>query len=182
MQPSPTSQPLSNRQLRYLFDGFTVLRRKLFEQPPSETMAAAIAEVAVSTLGFADWASVTEMRDGALTTTGCTDERARRADALQYVDGSGPCVEAVSGNPELLIVDMAEEQRWPSFTQRAAEEFGVVGMLSLSWMLDESHIVGGLNLYCRSAGALTEQALPAAQLLAAYGTLAMVSQNARRIT
>ncbi len=171
---------MSTRQLRYLFDGFALLRRKLVEQPPAGDVLAAVAEVAVATLGFVDWASITVLRDGRLTTTGSTDDRARQADSLQYVDGSGPCVEALNGNPESLILDMTTEKRWPGFTQRVAEEFGVAGMLSLSLMLDERHIFGGLNLYCGRPGALSEQDLPAAQMLAAYGTLAVAADEASR--
>jgi hypothetical protein len=171
----PPGDLVSVRQLRYLSDGLGQLRRRVGQGPPG-AMAEAIVDVAVQTLGFADWASITQSLDGRLRTTAYTDERAREGDQLQYELGCGPCVEAVTGHPETLVLDMSTDSRWPDFTARAAADLGVCGMVSLALRLDEARVIAGLNLYCVRAGALHEGALPAAHLLAGGATLAMYTE------
>ena len=78
----------------------------------------------------ARWASVSMVRAGRFTTAASTDDRAVRADLLQYELGTGPCVDAVLHNSVYVTGDVRTEPRWIEWGQRASAEVGVNSVLS----------------------------------------------------
>jgi transcriptional regulator with GAF, ATPase, and Fis domain len=74
-----------------------------------------------------------------------TDELTLRLDERQYVDGNGPCLEALSTNVPVFVVDMSTEIRWPPFPSEAAA-LGVQSSMSYPLITGED-TVGALNMY-----------------------------------
>lgn len=74
-------------------------------------------------------------------------------DAIQYVAG-GPCVEAVKTD-EALAYDQAglfDEEEWQLFAQATAAA-AVASTLSLPIIVQDAHVIGGVNLYASTTTA-----------------------------
>jgi GAF domain-containing protein len=84
--------------------------------------------------------------DGDLTFTVAADRPgASLLDAVQYLDG-GPCMDAVQGRHLATTADLPmDEGVWQMFARGEALA-GVSSTLSLP-ILDDDHVVGGVNLY-----------------------------------
>lgn len=79
-------------------DAVTTLFAELGEELRStegKSAFAAVTRTAVRRVEGAAAASITTLRSGRFQTVGATDERAARADAIQYELGSGPCLDAL---------------------------------------------------------------------------------------
>ncbi|GAB3690364.1 GAF and ANTAR domain-containing protein [Angustibacter aerolatus] len=134
---------------------------------------AAVAQVAVLRVPAADRASITLGRDGRFWTVAATDDRAQQADEVQYELGSGPCVDAIVDDTVYDPGDVAEDDRWPEYGRRIAEQ-GVRSMLSYRLVLmDEAQAdtIGGLNLYSDTPHAFDDADLRTGQLLATHGAV-----------
>ena len=107
-----------------------------------------LVTIAVERVPGARWASVSMVRAGRFTTAASTDDRAVRADLLQYELGTGPCVDAVLHNSVYVTGDVRTEPRWIEWGQRASAEVGVNSVLSQR--LHHQHrggVLAGLNIY-----------------------------------
>ncbi|MDQ6797988.1 MAG: GAF and ANTAR domain-containing protein [Actinomycetota bacterium] len=126
----------------------------------------------------ADLAGITTIVEGSPSTAVFTDDAAPRIDAHQYVGGSGPCVEAFRMQATIRIDNVPEDQRWPQFTEAAAE-FGVRSTLSLP-LSARGEPLGALNLYARATHAF---AAPEEQLGERFASQAsVVLANAQAYT
>jgi GAF domain-containing protein len=74
-----------------------------------------------------------------------TSERAAALDGVQYLGGTGPCVDAVDSGDELGMDDALSEQRWHEYAL-AASAAGVRSSLSIPVLRGEE-VVGAVNLY-----------------------------------
>ena len=72
-----------------------------------------ITGTAVQVLDACDFASVTTIGGRELTTQAPTDEAALTADLLQYEEGEGPCLDAVTRERWVLTPDVLADRRWP---------------------------------------------------------------------
>lgn len=94
-----------------------------------------------------------------------TDEFARQMDDIQYQLDDGPCLTALRENVVVEVTDIAEDTRWPHFSERGRIE-GAGASLSVPLRVGERP-VGALNLYARTAGVFTPADHARAQTLAA---------------
>jgi hypothetical protein len=79
-------------------------------------------------------------------TAAASDQRAARADQLQYEAGQGPCLDAIWAQDTVQIDDMTTEQRYPDWARRVAEQTGIRSSLSCRLFTDKDSL-GALNLY-----------------------------------
>lgn len=146
---------------------------------PSRAGFQAIADIAVSRVGSARWASITTKKDDRFVTSASTGEPALRADLIQYEMGTGPCVDAIVDatvyNPE----DLKHDQRWPDFGRRVAEEVGMRSMLSYRLAVDGESVIGGLNLYSEQPRAFGSDDVQLGLLIATHAA-AVVAMHANR--
>ena len=72
-------------------------------------------------------------------------------DELQFIYGEGPCLDAVSAQAPVLVVDLAHpgEARWPSYG-RAMLEHRIRGVFAMP-VLAAGEYVGALDLFRSSA-------------------------------
>lgn len=93
-----------------------------------------------------------------------SDERALRYERLQTELGQGPCLAAYETDEAILIQDLAEDDRFPLFAQRALTE-GLVAVFTFP-LRDGAAGLGALDLYRDTPGPLSDLEIATAQTLA----------------
>ena len=74
-----------------------------------------------------------------------SDQRATLLDEVQYADGDGPCLHALSTGEVVGIPDLSTETRWPDYCALAIEQ-GLRCSISLPLIVGRV-TVGAMNLY-----------------------------------
>ncbi len=97
----------------------------------------------------------------------------RAVDALQEETGQGPCLDAAYENETVRVPDMAQEQRWPLFAERAAAA-GAKGMLSFQLFVSGQDL-GALNLYSYQADAFDDVSEHVGLLFVSHASIAYAS-------
>jgi hypothetical protein len=100
-----------------------------------------------------DAAAISLIFDGANTgTLGASGAPAREYDELQFVFGEGPCLDSVSGRAPVVVVDLADDARWPIYgpAMLAHEIRGVYAMP----VAVAGEYVGALDLFRFQPGEL----------------------------
>lgn len=154
---------------------FAELGRIDLSEADLERVLHRVAELAKLAIPGAEEVSVTLLQDGRANTAAYTGELALQLDEGQYEDGTGPCVEAVQSGMTLLVDDMADEGRWPTWTP-SAREHGANSSLSVGLPVQQA-ITGALNLYSRRPSAFDDDSVALAQAFAGYAAVALA--NAR---
>jgi hypothetical protein len=123
------------------------IARELVHEPDMQHTLQRIVELAAADLDGEVYASVSLVgRRQQVDTAAASDERAARADQLQYELGEGPCLDAIWAQDTVQIDDMTTEHRYPAWSWRVAEEIGIRSSLSLQLFTNEDGL-GALNLY-----------------------------------
>jgi hypothetical protein len=144
----------------------------------------AVARVAVELIDRAEWASVTRYADGEFSTAALTDEKAGKADAIQYDVGSGPCLDAILQDAVFRPSDLRHCDEWPEFGRRVSREVGVESMLSYRLLKEggDDDVIDGLNIYSRGRAAFDDDDVLIGLMIATHGALAAQSiVNARKV-
>ena len=116
---------------------------------------ADLVHLAVERVPRARWASLTVLRGKRFQTDATTDDRATKADILQYDMGFGPCVDAVLDDSVYVSGDVANDVRWLEWGARVHDELGVRSVLSQRLRLSgDAGVIAGLNIYSDAAGRL----------------------------
>ena len=108
-----------------------------------------------------------------------TDDVARRADAIQYALGSGPCIDAIVDQTVYNPKDLASDDRWPEYGQRVQAELGLRSMLSYRMNLEFAGLIAGLNLYGREPDVFDEHDLAEGLLLTTHAAQAVSAAHLR---
>jgi transcriptional regulator with GAF, ATPase, and Fis domain len=169
----PHGGPLEDQQTALLEDVLGIIP-SLYASADLDDTFARITQAAVAVLDACDSASVTVTTGRELRTRAATGELARAADALQYEEGQGPCMDAVSREQWVLTPDVMADSRWPRFSARLAGELQVHSMLSvrLAVAAAPDRNLGGLNMYSSRPGAFDRQQRDVGLLLAAVASVA----------
>jgi GAF domain-containing protein len=140
----------------------------------------AVVRWAVAKTPGAEACGLTVEQAGRGVTVEYSGEMAARADERQYELDDGPCLQAMRTGEAVLAPDMATEQRWGRYPERAVE-VGVRSSLSLPLTIGGTGR-GALNLYSTRASAFTDDDRRAAQTWAsqAGGALAVALRMAER--
>jgi GAF domain-containing protein len=114
--------------------------------------------------------------DGALTVAASTSERSSFIGLLQLNAGEGPCITAISTGRLVTSHDAAAlQQRWPRFAA-ASRERGYVGVHAIPLRL-RGEVIGSLNLFRETEGALNGADAQAAQALADVATISVLQHR-----
>ncbi|MDX6373419.1 MAG: hypothetical protein QOD98_2407 [Nocardioidaceae bacterium] len=106
-----------------------------------------------------------------------SDESALRFERLQSEFGEGPCLAAYETDGPIAIPDLAEDDRFPLFAERALSE-GLVAVFTFP-LRDGNRGLGALDLYRKTAGPLSSASMAAAQTLADVATAYLLNARAR---
>jgi len=135
---------------------------------------ADLVHLAVERVPRARWASLTVLRGKRFQTDATTDDRATKADLLQYDMGFGPCVDAVRADSVYFSGDVANDVRWLEWGVRVHDELGVRSVLSQRLRLSgDAGVIAGLNVYSDATDAFDERARATGLVLATHGGLLM---------
>jgi GAF domain-containing protein len=144
-----------------------------------------ITSLAVQTLPKTVGAGISLVdQDGKRLTAAATDQVVRRADALQYELGQGPCLTALADRVLVRMDDLAQDDRWSGWARPAAE-LGLRSAMSAP-LVAGAEALGALKVYARVPDAYTDReehvlmmfATQAAMLLANMHT----AQDAERVS
>jgi GAF domain-containing protein len=151
--------------------------RGLLNEPDVQGTLQRVVDAAAENLGPEVWASVSLVRERReVDTPAASDDRAGRADQLQYELGEGPCLDAVWEQETFRIDDMTADERYPRWSRAVAEETGIRSSLSLQLFTDEEQkSLGGLNLYSPRPHAFDAQTRGEAWAFAAQAAVALSS-------
>lgn len=123
-----------------------------------------------------DGASVSLTHQGASRGTfGSSGELSRRLDEYQFTFGEGPCLQAVAQGAPVFVDDLGDpsEVRWPAFRD-AVLGSGISAVFALPVAVS-SYPVGALDLFNRSAGPLSSQAVAGGLVAAELAALPLLN-------
>lgn len=154
-----------------LAEEFSHLARNLQQQGDPQTALVEIVKAAVELIPGVDVGSISVVLGRrAVRSEAASDELAEIVDALQEEVGQGPCLDAAYQQETVRVSDMATEQRWPRFAQRALQA-GAASMLSFQLYVEGDNL-GALNLYSRRQGAFTDESEHVGLMFAAHAAVA----------
>jgi GAF domain-containing protein len=114
---------------------------------------------------------------GRLGVVASSNESMRTLELLEIQSAEGPCFECFGrGEPLANVYLTATDQPWPTFGPRALAA-GFLSVTALPMRL-RGRIIGALNLFRSSTGALNERDLVAAQALADIATITILQHRA----
>jgi GAF domain-containing protein len=166
---APSGLPRFASSLRELASRHTV----------DETLQLAV-DLASELVAECDLADVMFWQAGDVTTPVSTDPLAIALDEAQADAGEGPCVLAATGEPVVVVSDLASDGRFPVFGPRAAE-LGVRSAVSFQLFVDRKHgaRLGALNLYGEVPGAFDDEAVALAAVFATHCATVLAAAIAR---
>ncbi|GAA2038122.1 GAF and ANTAR domain-containing protein [Terrabacter terrae] len=164
--------------LRHVAEDFEGLGEQLSTSPQANPFEA-VTRLAVQRVPSARAASVTTVRHDHFVTAGCSNDLGRRADAIQYELGSGPCLDAIVEQTLYQPKDLAADERWPEFGRRVVAELGIHSMLSFRMKVEGSGVIAGLNFYADAADAFDEHDLSEGLLLTTHAAQVVAAAHLR---
>jgi len=116
---------------------------------------------------------------GELAVVASTSEKSRLVETMQLSSGFGPCVECFTTGAPVTVSDVNElGDRWPGFREAALEQ-GFRSVHGVPLRL-RGNVIGTLNLFRTTIGALTDEDLSVAQGLADVATIGILQERAIR--
>jgi GAF domain-containing protein len=113
-----------------------------------------------------------------LQVVAASSERTRLLELFQLQADQGPCVDCFRTGQPVSVADLPSAGRWPRFTAAAAE-VGFAAVHALPMRL-RTEVIGALNLFDASPGALDEGKLRIGQALADVASIGLLQQRAIR--
>lgn len=110
--------------------------------------------------------------DGA-ETAAYSDERVVMIDEAQYETNEGPCLQAIEDNEAFTIADLKQEQRWPSFRDKAFDR-GLRSSMSIPLAVG-GRAIGALNMYAFTERAFKDADLDLAKTFAAQAAISLAN-------
>lgn len=139
-----------------------------------------VAELARRTVPGAEQVSVTLVRGHTAETAAYTGQLALTLDEWQYQQGTGPCLEAATGQATVSVKAMSGEDRWPDWARHAVAA-GARSSLSVGLPI-EDEIDGALNLYGVRDRAFDDAAVQLAETFAGYAAVAVANATLYTVT
>jgi GAF domain-containing protein len=144
----------------------------LLSEDSVESALALISSLARETIPGSSGAGVSVVDERRKRSSGSTDERVRTADRLQYELDEGPCLAAAAAHGLVRIDDLAEDRRWPRWSE-AVRPLGLRAAMSTA-LVAGTRSLGAIKVYAdeprafdhRSEQLLTLFAAQAAMLVA----------------
>ncbi|MFI7281941.1 GAF and ANTAR domain-containing protein [Micromonospora chersina] len=123
-----------------------------------------------------DCCGFTALRAGEPAGVAASDPARAELDDLRHGPDT-PAMTAIRRREMITAGDLAEESPWPAWAERA-RGLGVHGVISAPVDVDEQ-VIGAINLYAESAGALTPRHQLTAMLLAEHAGLLLAAARDR---
>ena len=157
-----------------LAETFAHVARVLVSEGSAQDTLDEIVQLAMQTIKGCDHAAISLVRHDGISTQAASDDVPRRVDEVQYEVGEGPCLEAIREHATYVTEDLSDEERWPNFSVRVAEETGIRSMLAYRLFV-EADTLGALNLYSKTTAAFDDEAMAIGSVFAAHAAVALSS-------
>ena len=116
---------------------------------------------------------------GELRVVAASSEAARLLELFQLQSDQGPCLDCFRSGQPVSATDLRVDQRWPRFAD-AAGQVGFCAVQALPMRLRDQ-VIGALNLFRGTAGALDADSVHVGQALADVATISLLHErNMRR--
>jgi transcriptional regulator with GAF, ATPase, and Fis domain len=116
---------------------------------------------------------------GELRVVAASSEAARLLELFQLQSDQGPCLDCFRTGQPVQAVDLAaESRRWPQFAP-AARQAGFAAVQALPMRLREQ-VIGALNLFSATPGALAPADVRVGQALADVATISLLQERSMR--
>ena len=156
----------------------------LFNEETLETSLSLLGALARETVPGASGAGVSLVSDRRRVSSGSTDDRVRKADALQYELDEGPCLTAAEMRELVRIDDIASDRRWPRWAD-AVRPLGLRAALSAPLVAGEDGL-GAIKVYADTPGAFDAHSEQLLTLFSAQAALMVGNvqtyQRAKRLS
>ena len=137
-----------------------------------------LTERCVELLGVSAAGLLLTDQRGALKVVAASSERTRLLELFQLQADQGPCLDCFRTGQPVSVPDLPSAGRWPRFTAAAAE-VGFAAVHAMPMRL-RSDVIGALNLFDATPGALDEAKLRIGQALADVATIGLLQNRAIR--
>ena len=118
-------------------------------------------------------------QDGELQLIASTSESAELVEVMQLDAGAGPCVDCFATGEAISVGDIASSgDAWPAFRAAALAQ-GFVSVHATPLRL-RGEVIGTMNLFGTSIGALTRRDADVAQALADVATIGILNERLNR--
>lgn len=162
-----------------LAETFADVARTLQAEDDMDKVFAAIVQAALDVIDPCEHAGIDLVEKSTITPVQESSDIAEGIDNLQNEVDEGPCFSAIREHDTFYSQDLAEETRWPKFSSRAHEEFGVRSMLGFR-LYTEKDTTGALNMYSSQPHAFDDDAIAIGSVLAAHAGVAMATAQERK--
>jgi GAF domain-containing protein len=179
----PEAPDALGARARRLVSEFSAVGVKLRGYADVDDVLADLAQASLRVVPHAEHAATSRRGRHGFVTVGATSDVPRLVDQIQYELGHGPCVDALLDDSLFNAGDLRVDPRWPEFGRRAAEEVGILSMLSFRLYFedpDSAELLAGLNLYASKPIAFDEVDETVLGLVATHGALAVTAAQQRR--
>jgi hypothetical protein len=168
---------------RQLIDEFSTVGARLRSYTDVDEVLTDLSRASLRLVPHAEHASASRRAGAGFVTVGATSDVPPQVDRIQYELGHGPCVDAILTDSLFNAGDLRTDLRWPEFGRRAAEETGILSMLSFRLFFedaDSAELLAALNLYATKPEAFDEVDETMLGLVATHGALAVSAAQQRR--
>lgn len=159
-----------------LLSTFRALAEVVYTSDSYEAVYERVCAAAVELVDGCHHASLMERRGGAAVTLAASDDVAVRVDDLEREVGSGPCLDAMDDSlpDHHCAPDLHETSRWQDLAERVLGETSVRGMGGFRIRYADRRMVA-LNVFSDQAGALDQNSMDQASMLAAFASVALAA-------
>lgn len=148
------------------------IARRLSAAESLDAVLQRIADLGEEYLEHCDGVSVMFVhRGGRISSPAYSSQVAFDSDQAQYTANEGPCLETIREHHSVIIDDLRQDERWPTY-RRLALELGVRSMLSFRLFV-ESDTMGALDFYSRTPHAFGETDTTVGQVFASHAAVAL---------
>lgn len=133
-----------------------------------------IVHLAVDSLEACEFAGISLVEKGKITSSASSNDIPRRVDEIQSEVGEGPCIDAIKEHEVFQTGELKNESRWPEFSERAHRETGVCSIVAVRLFV-EGDTIGALNLYSSAPDAFDDSDVALATVFAVHASVAMLA-------
>jgi hypothetical protein len=158
---------------------FAAVGKELRGPGDNDAALQRMVQLAVKHIAPCTGASITVVRGTRGSSLATSDPLAATADQLQYELNEGPCLRSAERDANYLLIDVADDQRWPRFSAALMQDTPYRCVLSYQMIAGDS---SALNLYAEQAGAYETDDIDLATVIAAHASsLVALSESEDRV-